>query len=736
MAEIRGVVTDVIYSNEETGYSVLELESEGAVSLVVTGNIPLPGNGEIIEAEGELVSHPVYGQQFKARRVTRSFPEESNDLLLYLSSGVIKGVGLTTARRIVSAFGVEALSIMENDPERLSEIKGITPKKALEIGEAFRRLAGLRALGDFLSGSGLDAAISMELLRRFGNEALPRILSDPYLLVTLGMTVNFEAVDRLAEKQGIPRSSPRRTDAGVLFMLSLAEGNGHVCLPESLLLSSAASRLGLEKEDAAESLSRLEGAGQVIFSPFEGENYVYLPRLYRAERHVAEKIAALAKVRYKVPKGLLLLIEKAAESLLVSYTEKQTEALRAAAENGVMILTGGPGTGKTTAIRGMIAMLEGLGCEVALAAPTGRAAKRMSELCHREARTIHRLLEVTVDPRGEMVFNRGALNPLPADAVILDELSMVDVELMSSLLAALKEGARLILVGDADQLPSVGAGTVLESLLESGIVPSVRLDEIFRQARESRIIVGAHEVRNGRMPPLREKSGDLFFLPRRTSREMADTVVDLVTNRLPNRLSILPEDVQILLPNRRGAGGTEELNPLLQDALNPKGHGKREVRGRFSVFREGDRIMQTANNYEIEWRKNDSLERGTGIFNGDVGVILSIDNDGGSMVIRFDERTAVYRFELLDQIELAYAVTVHKSQGSEYPAVIFGATLSRSRLLNRSLFYTAMTRAKKLLILVGRPESIEEMVSNARPTARFSLLSPFLSEETGKYLMR
>ncbi len=736
MAEIRGVVTDVIYSNEETGYSVLELESEGAVSLVVTGNIPLPGNGEIIEAEGELVSHPVYGQQFKARRVTRSFPEESNDLLLYLSSGVIKGVGLTTARRIVSAFGVEALSIMENDPERLSEIKGITPKKALEIGEAFRRLAGLRALGDFLSGSGLDAAISMELLRRFGNEALPRILSDPYLLVTLGMTVNFEAVDRLAEKQGIPRSSPRRTDAGVLFMLSLAEGNGHVCLPESLLLSSAASRLGLEKEDAAESLSRLEGAGQVIFSPFEGENYVYLPRLYRAERHVAEKIAALAKVRYKVPKGLLLLIEKAAESLLVSYTEKQTEALRAAAENGVMILTGGPGTGKTTAIRGMIAMLEGLGCEVALAAPTGRAAKRMSELCHREARTIHRLLEVTVDPRGEMVFNRGALNPLPADAVILDELSMVDVELMSSLLAALKDGARLILVGDADQLPSVGAGTVLESLLESGIVPSVRLDEIFRQARESRIIVGAHEVRNGRMPPLREKSGDLFFLPRRTSREMADTVVDLVTNRLPNRLSILPEDVQILLPNRRGAGGTEELNPLLQDALNPKGHGKREVRGRFSVFREGDRIMQTANNYEIEWRKNDSLERGTGIFNGDVGVILSIDNDGGSMVIRFDERTAVYRFELLDQIELAYAVTVHKSQGSEYPAVIFGATLSRSRLLNRSLFYTAMTRAKKLLILVGRPESIEEMVSNARPTARFSLLSPFLSEETGKYLMR
>ena len=736
MAEIRGVVQDVIYTNEQTGYSVLELETEGSLSLVVTGNIPLPGNGEVIEAEGELVSHPVYGQQFKARRVTRSFPEEANDLLLYLSSGVIKGVGLTTARRIVTAFGAEALSVIENDPEKLSEVKGITPKKAQEIGEAFQRLAGLRSLGDFLSGSGLDAAISMALLHRFGNEALSRVLSDPYLLVTLGLTGNFEAVDRLAEKQGIPRTSPRRIDAGLLFTLSRAEENGHVCLPESVLLSTAASRLSLDEGDAAGALARLTDAGQLISVPSDGENYIYLPRLYRAERHVAEKIASLARVRYKVPKGLMLLIEKAAAELLVSYTEKQTEALRVAAENGAMILTGGPGTGKTTAIRGMIAMLEGLGCEVALAAPTGRAAKRMSELCHREAKTIHRLLEVTVDPRGEMIFNRGVLNPLAADAVILDELSMVDVELMSSLLAALKEGARLILVGDADQLPSVGAGTVLESLLESGVLPSVRLDEIFRQARESKIIVGAHEVRNGRIPPLREKSGDLFFLPRRTSREMADTVVDLVVNRLPDRLSIMPEDIQILLPNRRGAGGTEELNPLLQEALNPRGHGKREVRGRFSVFREGDRVMQTANNYEIEWRKNDTSEHGTGIFNGDVGVILSIDNDGGNMVIRFDERTAVYRFELLDQIELAYAVTVHKSQGSEYPAVIFGATLSRSRLLNRSLFYTAMTRAKKLLILVGRPESIEEMVANARPAARWSLLSRFLAEESGKYLMR
>ncbi|MBR5743677.1 MAG: AAA family ATPase, partial [Clostridia bacterium] len=360
----------------------------------------------------------------------------------------------------------------------------------------------------------------------------------------------------------------------------------------------------------------------------------------------------------------------------------------------------------------------------------GRAAKRMSELCGREAKTVHRLLEVTVDGRGEMVFNRTILNPLAADAVILDELSMVDVELMSSLLAALKEGARLILVGDADQLPSVGAGCVLESLLESGLVPSVQLDEIFRQAEASRIVVGAHEVKNGRMPPLAEKTGDLFFLPRRTAREMADTVVDLVVNRLPNRLSILPEDVQILLPNRRGAGGTEELNPLLQEALNPRGHGKREVRGRFSVFREGDRVMQTANNYEIEWRKNDSSERGTGIFNGDVGVILSIDPDAGNMVIRFDDRTAIYRFDLLDQIELAYAVTVHKSQGSEYPTVIFGASLSRSRLLNRSLLYTAMTRAKNLLIMVGQLESIREMVENARPTARWSLLSRFLSEES------
>ena len=725
MQKVRGTIADVVFSNSENGYSIVEIEAEGGLGLVVTGTIPFPGCGEVIEAEGDYVNHALYGQQFKAVRITRSFPEDTNSLYLFLASGTIKGIGMTTARRIVNTFGAEAIRILEEEPERLSEIKGITVKKALEIGNSFRKLSAVRALTEFLSGSGLEPSIAMELYRRYGDDALTTVLSDPYLLVSLGLTANFRAVDRLAEKQGIDRVSPKRVDSALIFLLDRALEEGHCCLPEEWLIERAASLLEVERGLAAEGLKRTASENRLIAE----DDVYYLPRIYRAECHVAETIASLARVQYKVPKGLMTLIEKAADSLLVDYTEKQTEALRVAAENGLMVLTGGPGTGKTTAIRGMIAMLEGLGAEVALAAPTGRAAKRMSELCHREAKTIHRLLEVTVDGRGELVFNRTALEPLDADAVILDELSMVDIELMSSLLAALKKGARLILVGDADQLPSVGAGNVLADIIASERVKCVHLDEIFRQAHESNIIVGAHEVNHGKLPPLGEKKGDLFFLRRPNAEETSATVVDLVTRRLPKNMHIPPEDIQVILPNRRGAGGTEEVNQLLQAAVNPPDRGKRQVKTNGGVFREGDRVMQTTNNYEIEWRKNDEAERGTGIFNGDIGVILVIDNDARHMVIRFDERTAVYGFDMLDQLELAYAVTVHKAQGSEYPVVIFGASLVRSRLLTRCLLYTAMTRAKKMLIMVGREDCIAEMVANARPGTRFSRLKERIQSE-------
>ncbi len=719
MQEIRGVISDVVYTNEQNGYSIVEIETEGNLPMVVTGTIPFPGVGETIEAKGNFVNHAVYGQQFKATQIVRSYPQDMNSLYLFLASGSFKGIGLATARRIINTFGTDSIQILENEPHRLAEIKGITPKKAQEIGEGFRKHTALRALTEFLATNGLEPALAMDLYRRYGQDALPKLLSNPYLLITLDLSHNFRAVDALAMKQGLTTAAPQRIDSALLFLLSDAGDSGHVALPRDLLESRASSLLGLSQEDVSIELSNAIS----VFLIIEDQGLCYLPSLYKAECHVAERLASLAKIHFKVPKGLTRLIEESEESLLVHYSEQQITALRTAAEYGLMVLTGGPGTGKTTSIRGIIALLEHLGAEVALAAPTGRAAKRMSELCDREAKTIHRLLEVTVDGYGQLVFNRNATNPLPFDVVILDELSMVDLELMSSLLAALKESARLILVGDADQLPSVGAGNVLADILQSGVVHSVHLNEIFRQAHESLIVVGAHQVNQGMLPPLREKKGDLFFLGRRTSREMCETIVDLVTNRLPNRMQIPPEDIQVLLPNRRDEGGTEMLNPMLQAAVNPPSQHKREVKSSFSLFREGDRVMQTANNYELEWRKNDSTEMGTGIFNGDTGIILSIDKEAKQMVIRFDERTAIYTFDMLDQLELSYATTVHKAQGSEYPVVIFGATLLRSRLLNRSLFYTAMTRAKNMLILVGREDSIATMVENSRRHERYGLLS-------------
>ncbi|MBR5868869.1 MAG: AAA family ATPase, partial [Clostridia bacterium] len=444
MQEIRGVISDVVYTNEQNGYSIVEIETEGNLPMVVTGTMPFPGVGEQIEAKGSFVNHAVYGQQFKATQISRSYPQDMNSLYLFLASGSFKGIGLATARRIINAFGTESIQILENEHHRLSEIKGITPKQAMEIGEGFRKHTALRALTEFLATSGLEPALAMDLYRRYGQDALPKLLSNPYLLITLDLSHNFRAVDALAMKQGLTVAAPQRIDSALIFLLSDAGDNGHVALPREILQEKAVTLLGLSQEEVAAELANAIS----FFLIMEDRGLCYLPALYKAECHVAERLAALSRVHFKIPKGLTHLIEASEESLLVNYSEQQIHALRTAAEYGLMVLTGGPGTGKTTSIRGIIALLEQLGAEVALAAPTGRAAKRMSELCNREAKTIHRLLEVTVDGHGELIFNRNATNPLQADVVILDELSMVDLELMSSLLAALKESARLILVGD------------------------------------------------------------------------------------------------------------------------------------------------------------------------------------------------------------------------------------------------------------------------------------------------
>jgi len=728
MAHLAGVIDNVVFSNDENGYSIVSLISDSGDAVTLTGTIPFPGKGERLEADGSYFQHQVYGQQFKATKIERSLPSDESSVLLFLSSGTIKGIGLVTAKRIVKTFGSETMRIIEEEPHRLAEVKGITAKKALEIGDNFRKNHSIKALSDFLSGSSLDPSVAMELYRRFGDEALQKILLNPYLLLVLGLTDNFRAVDMLAVKQSIANTSARRIEAGLLYLLTSAKDNGHSCLPEDLLLKKTQTLLSVSRDIIEISYRKAAEIGLIICDKSKNITFVYLPSLYHAECHVADQIKRLSGIHYRIPKGLLSMIEQIEGNLSITYSDKQIEAVHTAVESGTMIVTGGPGTGKTMTIRGIIAILNMIGVHVLMAAPTGRAAKRMTELCGTEAKTIHRLLEVGVDNRGELLFNRNANHPLECDAVILDELSMVDVELMSSLLSALPHSARLILVGDADQLPSVGPGNVLSDLLKSKTVPVVHLDQIFRQAQGSHIVTGAHLVNRGELPKLHEKSGDLFFLRRNTVSDMEKTVVDLILNRLPNHLGISPADIQVLLPNRRGDGGIEELNPILQAAINPPAKGKQEVKTPFALFREGDRVMQNCNNYEIEWRKNDSTETGIGIFNGDTGTILAIRPDDKQVVIRFDERTSVYNYDFLDQIELAYAITVHKAQGNEFSTVIFGSTLTRSRLLTRSLFYTAMTRAKTMLILVGAEESIETMVNNNTPSMRYGLLEKRLKE--------
>lgn len=719
MAEIRGTITDIVYSNDKNGYTIAEIMTEGSIELTLTGVIPFPGTGENIIAEGDFVSHPVYGQQFKAVKINRTLPSDLTAIYQFFCSGVIKGIGLATARRLVNSFGDEIFDILENSPERLTEIKGITIKKAIDIGNSFKKISSIRSLNEFIVNSGLDPMLGMQLYTLYGDNAVNCLLSNPYILIMRGLSQNFQAVDSLALKQGLSESGTERIFSSVLYILYRSQEDGHCYLPYNILVSETARLIGIDPSLISDGINKGCADGLLIRENTGDADLVYLKEMYDSEIYIASRLNSLANRKFIAPKGLSELIARNAATQMINYSDRQREALFTAAESGVMVLTGGPGTGKTTAIKGIIAMLEGFGCRVALAAPTGRAAKRMSELCDRESKTIHRLLEVAVDGSG-MKFQRNIENPLEADAVIIDELSMLDISLMRSLLEAVKESARLIMIGDPDQLPPVGPGNLLSDIIASGRIKCIHLEEIFRQAKESNIIIGAHDVNCGKLPPLAFKSGDLFFIRRSGLKNISETIVDLVSNRLPNRMGINTSDIQVLLPNRKNEGGTEQLNPMLQAVLNPPDKSKRERRHMMGIFREGDRVMQTQNNYEIAWRKNDDNDSGMGIYNGDTGIILSIDNSSQTVVIRFDDKTAVYNFDMLDQLELSYAATVHKAQGSEYPVVIFGAGLSNSRLSTRNLLYTAMTRAKSMLIIVGREDVLYEMAGNNHYAVRYS----------------
>lgn len=717
---IEGSVEAVIYQNEENGYTVLRLDAgEGGVTVV--GTIPGAAPGETLTVRGRWVRHASYGEQFAAEAVERRLPAGERALYDYLASGAVRGIGAATARRMVEEFGEEALTVLEERPEELTRIKGITRKRALAMGESFRLKMGMRRLLEFLGAHGVALQLAMPLYRRYGDRALEIVRANPYLLVDQELGVDFAQADALALSVGMAGEDPQRLEAGLLFELTHNLNNGHTFLPRHKLLAATAQLLDVPGEALEDALEGLQLRGEVIREEAAGEDACYLAELCEAEQYVAFRIAEMSTGELLPPAGLDRLLDRIEKEQGLVYAPQQRQAVRLAAQRQVMLLTGGPGTGKTTCLRGVLALFDALGLETALAAPTGRAAKRLGELCGVEGTTIHRLLETQFDPHsGRLVFAHGEDDPLRADAVIVDETSMVDVPLMRALLSALRGDARLILVGDPDQLPSVGPGNLFSDLIRSGVVPAVRLTEIFRQAAESAIVMNAHGVNRGEPPDLNNKSSDFFFLRRKDPARAVDTIVELVADRLPRRMGIPADQIQVLTPTRRRQTGTAALNRALQAAVNPPEEGKRERRFGEYLFREGDRVMQVRNNYDIMWREAGGLSSGMGIFNGDIGRIEEVDNRSEIIRVDFDGRLVEYTPDMLGELEPAYAVTVHKAQGSEYRAVVLAAVDGGPMLLTRGVLYTAITRARELLVLVGDEEVVARMAANNRQQRRYS----------------
>ena len=722
---IEGTVDTVIYQNRENGYTVLRLDAGEGRGLTVVGCLPGVAPGESISVQGTWMHHASYGEQFKAETVERRMPAGTKAIFDYLASGAVRGIGAATARRMVEEFGEEALTVLEEHPERLTQIKGITRKRALAMGEHFRQQMGMRRLLEFLGEHEVPLQLAMPLYRKYGDRALEIIRGNPYLLVDRELGVDFSAADALALSMGMEGDDPQRLEAGLLFELTHNLDNGHTFLPRRKLLPATAQLIGVGESALEEALEALLERGEVVEEPVAGEQAVYLHDLCEAEQYVAFRLWELAAGEIVAPHGLEELIGRIQAEQGITYAPQQRQAVELAATSQVMLLTGGPGTGKTTSLRGVLALFDALGLETALAAPTGRAAKRLGELCGAEGTTIHRLLETQYDPHsGRLVFAHDESDPLKADAVIVDETSMVDITLMHGLLSALRPECRLILVGDPDQLPSVGPGNLFSDLIRSGVIPMVRLTEIFRQAKESDIIVNAHRINRGEPVTLDNKSMDFFFLKRYDADQIINVTLQLVLQKLPKFVDAQPMDIQVLTPMRKGLLGVERLNQVLQQYLNPPDASKSEKERASGVFREGDKVMQTKNNYQLEWevrsRYGIPVDKGLGVFNGDMGIIRIIDSFAHSLTVEFEEgRMVEYPFGIIDELELAYAVTIHKSQGSEYPAVVLPLMNGPRPLMNRNLLYTAVTRARKCVTIVGDDRVFTQMVDNVQEQQRF-----------------
>ena len=742
--QLVGTVKNLIFQNQENGYTVLRLDVGGDEPITVVGCLPFAAPGEGLTVDGVWERHPSHGEQFKASAARRSLPVGEKHIFEYLASGVVKGVGPATAALLVNTFGSKTLEVLSDSPERLTEVKGISMRKAREISETFRRQTGMRLLMEFLAANGLKPEYAMRLYKLYGDGALELLRANPYLIASDRVGGAFDEADALALSLGFEEDSPQRISAALIFEMKYNLNNGHSFLPREKLTAATAQLIGVDAETAEECLDVLADEGEVVIQPVANVTAVYLRRLYEAETYTAERLRAMAGETPDARVDVDSLIRDMERQSGMHYAAGQRSAIELAAHRRLLAITGGPGTGKTTIIRAILQLYDKLGLECLLAAPTGRAAKRMTELTGREAYTIHRMLGAAWAAEGdELIFRKNESDPLICGAVILDECSMVDITLIQALLKALPKGCRLVLVGDADQLPSVGPGSFFLDVLRSGAVATVRLTEIFRQSGESRIIRNAHAINRGEKPELRENKGDFFFMQRGTGEKTAATITELCRDRLPKAMGFAPGEIQVLTPTRRGETGAVALNRRLQEALNPPAPTKKEKIFGDRVFREGDRVMQIRNNYDIVWCRGGDVfaimdgraspgsapETGTGIFNGDLGRILRLDEENEILWIDFDDRLTWYGFDQLSELEHAFAVTVHKSQGSEYRAVVLAAGRTPTRLVSRDLLYTAVTRAKELLVVVGDEAVVSAMIANGRKTRRYSGLRARLADE-------
>ncbi len=724
MLIVEGVVEDIIYSNEITGYMVCDIKCDQN-TVTAVGYMPFLNVGETVKITGKWVNHPEYGDQLKVELYEKLLPQTEEAIEKYLASGVIKGIGPATAARIVKAFGKDTLDIINFRPQMLAEVKGISLDKAIRIGQAFEEQKGLRNVVLFLQEYGISPACCMKIHKALGDKAVDEIKQNPYRLSDDIFGIGFRTADRIAMSLGVDPASKFRICSGIKHVLSQAAGNGHTYFPEDKLKEQTSQLLQTNLADVEDSLVSLVLDKAIVAEKQDGINRLYLSSFFNAELAVCKKLIELTLVDFDSKMedidGKLRMIE-AEEGIELAGMQKT--AISEALKNGVLVITGGPGTGKTTIIKSIIRLLEREGHKIVLAAPTGRAAKRMSEATGYEARTIHRLLEIgyTGDDR-DLLFQRNESNPLEADIVIIDETSMVDVLLMNHLLKAVPPGARLILAGDTNQLPSVGAGNVLNDIIGSGLVKTVLLTEIFRQAQESMIIVNAHRINSGELPYLNVKDKDFFFVPRSNAESVVRAVTDLCARRLPDTYGYEPmRQIQVLTPTRKGPAGVVNLNAELQKMLNKPAKTRCEKEFRDYIFREGDRVMQVKNNYNLRWVKaGQSYIDGTGVFNGDTGIIKKIDEKEQIIEVAFEEdRLVEYDFAILDEIEPAFAVTIHKSQGSEFPVVVMPVVPGPQVLMTRNLLYTAVTRARDLVVLVGDEGTLAEMVANEREMLRYS----------------